>query len=82
MVFGAMLINDFMVSKKVKEGKSHEHGRKPETKPFRRNADYQRILARTAWLLAEELRKSPPVAHEVAILRDSEKEKMVIVPNS
>jgi hypothetical protein len=82
MIFGAMLINDFIVSKRLEDGRPREQGKKPENKPFRRNADYQRILVMTAWLLAEELRKPPPLAHEGVILPGFEKEEMVVVPNS
>jgi hypothetical protein len=51
MIFGAMLINDFLV---FRTSIAIKHA----TRPSKVDSDYQRICARLAWLLAEDLRKS------------------------
>jgi hypothetical protein len=68
MILGAMLINDFLVLKTLT---AVEH----KKRPLKVNRDYPRSLAKTDWLLAEDLRKSASREKERTVCDFSEKEE-------
>jgi hypothetical protein len=74
MIFGALLINDFLVFRT-------SIAIKRTNRPSKVDSDYHRILARTAWLLAEDLRKSSSREPELTLndfFLEEEKEKEVV----
>ena len=72
MIFGAMLINDFLNLRS-------SMAKRPTVKPLKVKGAYQKILAKTAWLLAEDLKKSSITYHEITTLYNLEKEEEEIV---
>jgi hypothetical protein len=72
MIFGAILINDFLNLR-------NSTAKRPTVKPLKIKDAYQKILAKTAWLLAEDLKKSSITYHEITTLYNLEKEEEIVV---
>jgi hypothetical protein len=71
MIFGAILINDFLNLR-------NSMAKRSTVKPLKIKNAYQKILAKTALLLAEDLKRSSITYHEITMLYNLEKEEEIV----
>jgi hypothetical protein len=71
MIFGAILINDFLNLR-------NSMAKRSTVKPLKIKNAYQKILAKTALLLAEDLKRSSITYHEITMLYNLEKKEEIV----